>query len=223
MSTNELNEIINITKRIESLEKLVEELFYKKSLKTAQNNIIERIETTNKAPKDIVGEEYEAHRKRIWEYFGFIVIKEKYEASFNVDLSILYNSRLIAFEESKGHYLDSCFHERAISGFCKTINAYLKKKQEVPLLIINSFVRYNKFDEKLNEDMETRSDIIKEKIKEKLKYTYLLELINGSRISKKDWMASKESTQTDSYSRYACDQLILDDIAFIKSLIPVHQ
>ena len=30
MSTNELNEIINITKRIESLEKLVEELFYKK-------------------------------------------------------------------------------------------------------------------------------------------------------------------------------------------------
>lgn len=40
MSTNEQNEIINITKRIKSLEKLINELFYKNSLKTAENNII---------------------------------------------------------------------------------------------------------------------------------------------------------------------------------------
>lgn len=100
--------------------------FYKESLRKAENEIKSEHDT-GKALKDIIGLAYEKHRQRIWEYFGFKVSREKYDAKFDVDLSITYKEELIAFEECKGHYLDSCFLERALTGFCKTVNAYKKK------------------------------------------------------------------------------------------------
>ena len=69
---------------------------------------------------------FEKHRKRIWEHFGFKVVKEG-DGLFDADWYIWYGETLVAIEEDKGHYLDSCFLERALTGFAKTINSYQKK------------------------------------------------------------------------------------------------
>ena len=101
--------------------------YYKESLVLAETEI-ETIHNTGKALKDVIGIAYEKHRERIWKYFGFEVSKEKNDAMFDIDWCIKYKGELIAFEEDKGHYIDSCFLERALCGFSKTVNIYIKKK-----------------------------------------------------------------------------------------------
>lgn len=97
--------------------------FYLNSLIVAENNII----IGNKALKDVVGKEFEEHRKRIWEYFGFTVKKIKLYP-FNPDWCVYdKNGNLIIIEEDKGHYLDSCFMERCLCGIAKTILFFKKK------------------------------------------------------------------------------------------------
>ena len=120
--------------------------FYKESLRKTDNYVMSHHET-GKALKDVVGKGYELHRKSVWEYFGCDVSKEKYGALFDVDWSITHGGKLIAFEEDKGHYLDSCFMERALTGYCKTANAYIKRNEPVPLFIIHSFTKYKKFND----------------------------------------------------------------------------
>lgn len=187
--------------------------FYKESLRSAENEIM-IIHETGKALKDIVGTAYETHRKRVWNHFGFEVSKDKHDALFDVDWSITWQGELIALEEDKGHYMDSCFMERAITGFCKTINAYQKINKPIPVLILHSFTKYNKFVEKLEEDLETRKSEIADEMKNKLRYTTL---VDCDRLPKERWF----STQLyNCYSVNASDELILKDIEFIRSLIP---
>lgn len=187
--------------------------YYKESLRIAENEVRTIHETTGKALKDIVGKVFETHRERVWNHFGFDVSKDKHDALFDVDWSITRQGELIALEEDKGHYMDSCFMERAITGFCKTINAYQKINKPIPVLILHSFTKYNKFVEKLEEDLETRKSEIADEMNNKLRYTTLVE---RDRITKK-WF-SKEVY--DCYSVNASDELILKDIEFIRSLIP---
>lgn len=190
--------------------------FYKESLEQAEN-YIQNEHKTGKAVKDIVGKAYETHRKRVWNHFGFDVSKERYGAMFNVDWSITYQGILIAFEEDKGHYMDSCFMERALTGFSKTVNIYQKKGKPIPVLILHSFTRYNKFSDKLEEDMDTRKAEIRDEIKKKIVYTTLVEC---DRLPKNRWF-SKELYNC--YSINATDELIIKDIKFIRSLIPVYE
>ena len=188
--------------------------FYKNSLIKTDENIKNEKET-GKALKDIVGKEYEEHRKRIWEYFGFKVSKEKYNALFDVDWSITYNDKLIALEEDKGHYLDSCFLERALTGYSKTVNNYQKNNISVPTLIIHSFARYSKFNEKKEEDLDTRKESIANEIKSKLVYTTLTK---RDRLPKGKWFGDSENC----YFENSEEELIIHDINFILSLIPSH-
>ena len=188
--------------------------FYKNSLIKTDENIKNEKET-GKALKDIVGKEYEEHRKRIWEYFGFKVSKEKHNALFDVDWSITYNDKLIALEEDKGHYLDSCFLERALTGYSKTVNNYQKNNISVPTLIIHSFARYSKFNEKKEEDLDTRKESIANEIKSKLVYTTLTK---RDRLPKGKWFGDSENC----YFENSEEELIIHDINFILSLIPSH-
>ena len=188
--------------------------YYKESLRIAENEVRTIHETTGKALKDIVGKVFETHRERVWTHFGFEVSKDKYGALFDVDWSITWQGELIALEEDKGHYMDSCFMERAITGFCKTINAYQKINKPIPVLILHSFTKYNKFVEKLEEDLETRKSEIADEMNNKLVYTTLVE---RDRIKKEQWFST---TLYNCYSSNAIDELILQDIEFIRSLIP---
>lgn len=193
--------------------------FYKESLRKVETDIMKQLET-GKASKDIIGEAFETHRERIWKYFGFNVSKEKHGAKFDVDWAVTYKGKLIALEEDKGHYVDSCFLERALSGFSKTVYAYKQEGKQVPLLILHSFTRYNKYNEKFEEDMNTRKPEIKDELKKKMVYSTL---VNRDRLPKEEWIGSKKSTRNDSYSHFSEDDLIQKDIEFIKSLIPVSE
>jgi hypothetical protein len=182
--------------------------FYKNSLIKAEEEILCR----NIALKDNVGNAYENHRKRVWEYFGCNASKDRHNAAFKVDWSITYKGKLIAFEEDKGHYLDACFLERALTSFAKTINNYIKLDKECPILILNSFTCYNGFVDKKKEFMEILNDKIKTKINEKLIYNTLTYC---DRIKKTKWFGDINNA----YSSNAQDVLILEDIDFIKSLV----
>ena len=187
--------------------------FYKQSLKNAEDEI-KTSHLSGKALKDVVGLAFEKHRKRLWNYFGFQVSKDTYGALFHIDWCIIYNDKLIAFEEDKGHYMDSCFMERALTGFCKTINQYLKQNKEIPVLIIHSFTKYQLFNEKLEEDLETRKTEIVDQIRKKLVYNTL---VNSDRLPPKKWF-SKDLY--DCYTANVSNELIIKDIKFIQSLIP---
>jgi hypothetical protein len=197
--------------------------FYKNSLRKAEDELKDELkdESNKKALKDIVGKVYEKHRARVWEHFGFSVSKDKNVASFNVDLLIKWKDKPepIGLEETKGHYLDSCFMERAITGFCKTINRYKKEGKPIPRLIIHSFTRYNLFIQNLQEDLDTRKPEIADVVNDKIVYTTL---VDSDRIPAKKWFSEKLNIY-NAYTAYASDELILKDIEFIQSLIPVSE
>lgn len=79
-------------------------------------------ESQSKALKDVVGKEYENHRRVIWEGMGFDWRRKLLKSAFNAD-GYIYNAngKLLVVEEAKGHYVDSCFLERALTGFAKQI------------------------------------------------------------------------------------------------------
>ena len=83
----------------------------------------------------------------------------------------------------------------------------------MPVLILHSFTTYSKFNEKLNDDLDTRKEEIVMEMKKKMFYTTL---VNRDRLSKKSWFPTAENC----YINNACEELIKKDIKFIKSLIP---
>lgn len=186
--------------------------FYKQSLIEADDEIKNEKETS-KALKDIIGLAYEKHRKRVWNYFGFEVVKDTYNASFNVDWSILYKGTLIAMEESKGHYLDSCFLERALTGFAKTVNNYQKNNLSIPVFIIHSFTKYNKFNDKKMEDLDTRKECIADVLYKKVIYSFMTKC---DRLSSQKWFGKCNNCYFDNVD----EELIIKDIMLIQSLIP---
>ena len=187
--------------------------FYKKSLKIAGERINNK--KKSKSLKDVIGKEYEEHRKRIWEFAGFSVDKNKNGSAFNVDWSIYYNDKLVAIEEDKGHYVDSCFLERCIGSFIKTINNFNKKDEKCPYLILSSFTKYSKYEEKLKEGMGIFKKKFCKILKEKIKYNYLN---NNDRFSKDLWFQSTHEDINNPYEVYNDKELIKQDIEFMLSL-----
>lgn len=182
--------------------------FYLNSLIVAESNIIRG----NKALKDVVGIEFEQHRKRIWEYFGFVVKKNK-NYPFSPDWCIYdKNGILLIVEEDKGHYLDSCFMERGLCGIAKTVLYFKKNNLEIPIFLIHSFTKYKLFDIKFNEDIESRREDIADIMKHNVKYTYLTDT---DRISSKKWFKYCNGC----YSNNINISLVINDIKFILSLI----
>mgnify|MGYP006189117695 CR=1 FL=1 len=185
--------------------------FYKKSLIIACENIKEKKKI--KALKDVIGKEFEEHRKRLWNHFGFTVSKERELALWDVDWNIKNSEgKTIAFEEDKAHYLDSCFLERALAGFAKTVNSYLKNNQEVPCIILHSFTSYSKYEVKLNEFCEILRDDVSRTMREKIVY---ITLCDRDRLPTKKWFQNCDYAYIDNMQ----DDLIHKDIAFIKSLM----
>lgn len=122
----------------------------------------------------------------IW---GFTVDKQKNEALFNIDWSIYYQGKLIAFEGDKGHYLDICFLDRALVSYAKTINSYINNKKECSKFIIHRFTRYSKYYEKLEQFYDIINPKIMSIIKNNLVYTTLT---SGDRLNKKKWFTLKK-------------------------------
>lgn len=212
MSVEEITEC-NTSQHEEKEDINAEVQFYKNSLKKAGENINRK--KNFKSLKDVVGKEYEEHRKRVWEHLGYQVDKEKNGAAFDVDWAIYLNEKLVALEEDKGHYVDSCFLERCSFSFLKTINNFNKKDEDIPKLILSCFTKYSRYTEKLEESLEITKEEICNIFKEKFKYTY----INyNDRFPKDVWFNQNEENINNPYEIYQEDELIKDDIRFMLSL-----
>lgn len=185
--------------------------FYINSLKVAENNINNQ---NQKALKDVVGNEFEKHRKRIWEHFGFIVSKKyNIDLPFNPDWIICdKDNNLVLIEEDKGHYLDSCFMDRTLISFAKTINLFLKQNRNMPLFLIYSFTKYNLFEIKKNTEIEVFKNEIQDIMVNKVLYKTLT---NTDRLPKQKWFCHYKNCFTENLNV----ELIVDDINFIISLI----
>ena len=162
---------------------------YLDSYDTFCDNTITTVEETDKALKDVIGAEYEEHRKRIHEKLGFRVENEIHDerlAAFNADW-YLYDKggNLVIIEECKGHYVDSCFAERAVFGFAKTAQRFLDLGLECPYFVLSSTTKYRLFDEKFDESLGVLRLDIADALRAKVKY---FSVVENDRFGYKKWL-----------------------------------
>jgi hypothetical protein len=153
------------------------------------DDTITTVNQTDKALKDVVGVEYEAHRKRIYEKAGFRVENEIHDdrlAAFNADWYV-YDSagKLVIIEECKGHYVDSCFAERAVFGFAKTAQRFLDLGLDCPYFVLSSTTKYRLFNDKFEESLVVLRADIATTLRAKVKY---FSVVANDRFGYKKWL-----------------------------------
>jgi hypothetical protein len=195
------------------MTRLLSKEYYKQSLCGADNSVNAARET--KALKDVVGACYEVHRAKLYTEAGFRTVGQQ-KMGFAVDIAV-YDSQdnLLVLEETKGHYVDKCFFERALVGFCKSIRILQKQNKPIPILLLHSFCKYNQSERAFNEfcDVYKGAEVIPI-LKEKFEYKFIH---NKDRKPKTVWFSQSGPARTP-YSEFAIDALIEDDIRFITSL-----
>jgi hypothetical protein len=128
-------------------------------LDSFENNFCDEViatrNKTGKALKDIVGKKYEEHRRMLWESQGFDWRRKLPKSAFTADGYIYDNNgKLLVVEEAKGHYVDSCFLERALVGFVKQIKAFVDAgwtEKEMPYFVLSSTATMSNYEEKFEE------------------------------------------------------------------------
>ena len=177
--------------------------------------------TKNKALKDVVGYFYEKHIRRIYQYYTtFLQCKNnkiiKNYLGFTPDSCIIdkfENIKLIS--EIKGHYLDSCFLERALVGIVKTIQNFIDYNNihNIPIFEIHSFTTYSLFNKKLNEFMKIIHPQLCNIVKDKLVYT---SLCYSDRLHKNKWFTRE--CNRNCYSNFTHYYNIIKHIKFLQSI-----
>lgn len=190
---------------------LQEVSFYTNSIRLACDEINEKKQ--HKALKDVVGKAYENHRIRLWNFFGCKTSKKSHKLLNGIwggDLCIELNNKIVALEEVKGHYLDSCFIERTLVNIAKTTKCFPCKC--FPHFIIHSFTTYKLYDKKVSDICGILSPDIKDQLKKKLVYTSVCE---KDRLHRNDWFQINKYAYIDNINyRY-----INKDIQMMKSII----
>lgn len=175
--------------------------------KQFQIDTYNRCETSTKAKKDIVGEEYENFRSKIYESYGLkILSKKEVEGIYKPDLTICSGDKIVAFEEAKGHYLDKCFMTRAVVNFAQIIEKFLEQNKEVPFLIISCPTKYNLYEDNFAQILKIFRSDIKDILSEKVVY---LHSCNHDRVKDKLYLKS------ESYFEQS-DDLFEKEIKFIE-------
>jgi hypothetical protein len=170
-----------------------------------------RINNEKKAAKDIVGEQYELFRKSFYEKLGYEIGNGKkiFGSSYNCDVVVRKEGKVVLLEEAKASYVDSCFLGRAIQNAAQVYNTCLKQNIDIPTIIISSSTRYNKYEEIYKEKVETHREDLMELLNKKFIY---LPLCDHDRIPRKRYFTTKESCFNLS------DELIDEQIKFIKGV-----
>ena len=187
--------------------------FYAQSLEDCFAYILPEHKNTGKALKDLVGKHYEQHRKRIYQHLGFSTAKEKLDNCFDADWIVRdKNGKVVVVEEDKGHYVDSCFCERAIIGFAKVANYYLEQHQECPFLVLSCPTRYKSFERKFKETLHLFRPELAVVLKDKVKY---FNVANHDRLPVKRWIRHIENPIPFTPE---VKNNVYEEIAFLKSL-----
>tara|TARA_R100000750_G_C2336095_1_gene92134 strand:- start:34 stop:1344 length:1311 start_codon:yes stop_codon:yes gene_type:complete len=205
--------------------------YYKESLKEADKYVQDHKITSLTTA---IGAAFEAHRKRLWEYFGFIVFgnkggsQERFLGGYAIDQYIFWKNELIVLEEDKAHIVDSSQLEHVIMGMAKTIYNYHTKNldfgdnltlKKIPKILINSLCVswedvntfriktqecFNVLDEKIVNDFD-------------VDHTYLSQIV---RIP--NWYKSTGGG-INCFYEYAEEEKIIEDIKYIIELIPKNE
>ena len=166
---------------------------------------------SEKAGKDIIGEQYESFRRMYYQSCGFTIGngKKVFGSSYNCDTVVKNGDRVVVLEEDKGHYIDSCFLGRAISNAAEIFSECLDKGIEVPFFVISSPTKMNNYESICDRRFKLyREDIV---ILLRSKFLYFPLSENG-RISKEKYFETAESCFNLS------DELILNQNKFIETL-----
>lgn len=171
--------------------------------------------TKSKALKDVVGNFYEKHIRRVYLYYSKLKITKNYkDLCFTPDCCMIdTNMNIKLVTEIKGHYLDSCFLDRALVGIVKTINILNKENKEIPYFEIHSFTTYKLFYKKLVEFKDIINDKLSSILDDKLIYTSICQ---KDRLKKQVWF--NNNIYKKSYITNINYTNIKDHIKFIVSI-----
>lgn len=223
------------------LQKLYDETdtythYYIKQLYLCEEEIKEKSKT--KALKDVVGKTYEKYMQKIYHHYSNDELTEDILNTIMIGANNLRykgNRKLFGFTpdlvtyslqgtedeylvvEAKGHYMDKCFMERALSGIAKTINNYIKEGKHIPIFEINSFTTYKKYDEILKESLEILHPEIAAIIENRLIYNTICD---SDRIKKGEWF--KDGRKYDTFNHPYLENISLEKvnnhIKFLKNI-----
>lgn len=184
---------------------------YKQEFNMYYHSTFEKKNNSGKAFKDVAGAEYETFRRKVWQHAGYQLSKPNTKfANWKADIIIKHNNKIIAVEEDKAHYVDSCFLDRFYSSAAKVVSYCLKNKIEIPYIILSCPTSYSLFDKKKNEILQIyRSDIV-HMLDVKVKY---LTICNHDRVAAKNYFVSN----TNCF--YLDNEKIRDNIEAIKRII----
>ena len=171
---------------IQDFKTLFNSEFYDKSYQRWRVN-------SEKAGKDIIGEQYESFRRLYYQNNGFTIGngKKVFGSSYNCDTVVKKGNKIIILEEDKGHYIDSCFLGRAISNAAEVFSECLDRGIEIPFFVISSPTKMNNYDI----ICERRFKLYREDIVNLLKSKFLyFPLSENGRISKEKYFASNVSS-----------------------------
>lgn len=156
---------------------------YKRGFEEFYKLTYEKKNNSNKAFKDIVGHEYETFRRNMWKIAGYQLSNSQTKfAGWTADIIVKHNDKIVAIEEDKAHYVDSCFLDRFYSNAAKIVSYCLKNNIDVPYIVLSCPTSYALFDKKKNEILELyRKDIV-DILNVKVKY---LNVCNHDRIIKR--------------------------------------
>lgn len=157
--------------------------------------------SSSKAKKDIVGDCYEAWKRRwIRSYPNLDVatpaevnlIEKKYKGAFRADVYIVNTKtrELLALEEDKGHYVDKCFLKRAISNAVETIAISKAEGYSTPNFILSCPTKYEKVENIVEFSKNYLQPDIYELLKDKFKY---FPLCGHGRVSRNSYLKSLEN------------------------------
>jgi len=139
-------------------------------------------------------------------------------SAFNAD-GYIYgkNDKLLVIEEAKGHYVDSCFLERALGSFAKQIRAFLKNgwtEKEIPYFVLSSTTTYRGYEKKFEEYLDIFLDAnpIKQLIRRKVRY---FTVTPSDRIKPAGWF---QNTNRPVSRTAATKSLVQNELNFMKGL-----
>jgi hypothetical protein len=171
---------------IQDFKTLFDSEFYDKSYQRWRVN-------SEKAGKDIIGEQYESFRRLYYQNCGFTIGngKKVFGSSYNCDTVVKKGNKILILEEDKGHYIDSCFLGRAISNAAEVFSECLDRGIEIPFFVISSPTKMNNYDI----ICERRFKLYREDIVNLLKSKFLyFPLSENGRIAKEKYFVSNVSS-----------------------------
>lgn len=167
---------------------------------------------TEKAGKDIVGEQYELFRKLYYEKMGFETKNgnKVLGSSYNCDVVVKKNNQIVILEEDKASYLDSCFLGRAIQNAAEVFDICLNQSITPPFFIISSSTKMSNYKNICDRRFKLYREDIQILLNSKFLYFPLCE---SNRISQKTYFKSEDSCFSLS------DELINNQNKFIKAIL----